>query len=251
MEKGAYALSWKPCQEVSSKLNLSDHRSVLTEPEVQTLVLQSHSSKAGFITTHSNSSFKSQTFSLKTVVAKQESLEALYWEIVSLDEEEEFTSFQDEYEYIGQKHKMIKKIRDNNNWEKHEEVDASYADLKWIIEDFYTTTFRNYENIDASLRNYERILDKFRSDHVTGLNWILKNLQEVQSAVKEDTALNKRVLEAAKAYTKKSTNLTELLIMVKNFDFPNLKTIVKSLLAAVTTQNDHLAKWVESCALMA
>ncbi|GJZ63365.1 hypothetical protein Tco_0619786 [Tanacetum coccineum] len=41
--KGSYALSWKPCQGDSSKLNLPDHRSVLTKPEVQTTVLQPHS----------------------------------------------------------------------------------------------------------------------------------------------------------------------------------------------------------------
>nr|GEW91094.1 hypothetical protein [Tanacetum cinerariifolium] len=39
--------------------------------------------------------------------------------------------------------------------------------------------------------------------------------------------------------------------MVKTFDFPNLKTTIESLLAAVTAQNDHLAKWSESSASMA
>ncbi|GJT70769.1 retrovirus-related pol polyprotein from transposon TNT 1-94 [Tanacetum coccineum] len=73
----------------------------------------------------------------------------------------------------------------------------------------------------------------------------------VLNAAKEDSALNKKVLEAAEAYIKNSTNLTELLTLVKNFYFPNLKSTVESLLAAVTAQNDHLAKWVESSALMA
>nr|GEX05413.1 retrovirus-related Pol polyprotein from transposon TNT 1-94 [Tanacetum cinerariifolium] len=63
--------------------------------------------------------------------------------------------------------------------------------------------------------------------------------------VKEDLALNKKVLKVAEAYTKNSTNLTELLTLVKNFDFPGLKTTVDSLQADVTTQNDHLAKWAE------
>ncbi|GKB90131.1 hypothetical protein Tco_0962403 [Tanacetum coccineum] len=95
----------------------------------------------------------------------------------------------------------------------HKEVVASYADLKWSIEYFHTITYRNYENIDASLRNYERILDKFSYDLVTGLNKILNNLQEVHNVVKEDPALNKK--------------------------------------ADVTAQNDHLAKWTESSASMA
>ncbi|GJZ33227.1 hypothetical protein Tco_0578663 [Tanacetum coccineum] len=60
-----------------------------------------------------------------------------------------------------------------------------------------------------------------------------------------------KVVEAVEAYTKNSTNLTELLTLVRNFDFPSLKTIVESLLAIVTAQNDHLAKWAESSASMA
>ncbi|GJU47680.1 hypothetical protein Tco_1217235 [Tanacetum coccineum] len=73
-----------------------------------------------------------------------------------------------------------------DNWEKHEETVASHADLKWSIDDFHATTFKQYENTDAALRNYEMILDKFRTGH-----------------------------------------------------------------AAMTAQNDHLAKWAESSALMA
>ncbi|GKB27143.1 hypothetical protein Tco_0866544 [Tanacetum coccineum] len=39
------------------------------------------------------------------------SLRSILWEIVSLDEEEEVASFQDKYEHVGQKHKMIKKVK--------------------------------------------------------------------------------------------------------------------------------------------
>ncbi|GJY60603.1 hypothetical protein Tco_0461260 [Tanacetum coccineum] len=53
------------------------------------------------------------------------------------------------------------------------------------------------------------------------------------------------------AYTKNLTNLTELLTLVKNFDFPGLKTTIDSLKVDFTTQNDHLAKWDESSASMA
>ncbi|GJT00761.1 hypothetical protein Tco_0821930 [Tanacetum coccineum] len=79
---------------------------------------------------------------------------------------------------------------------------------------------------------------------------ILDNLQEVQNAVKDDLALNKKVFKAVEAYTKNSSNLTELLTQAKNFDFPTLKTTVESLLAVVTVQNDHLTKWVESSSSM-
>ncbi|GJX61571.1 hypothetical protein Tco_0294471 [Tanacetum coccineum] len=81
-----------------------------------------------------------------------------------------------------------------DNFEKHEEAAASYADLKWNIDDFHATTFKQYENTNAALRNYERIPNRFRTDHVTGLNRTLNNLQELQNVVKDDPTLNKKVL---------------------------------------------------------
>nr|GEX61925.1 retrovirus-related Pol polyprotein from transposon TNT 1-94 [Tanacetum cinerariifolium]GEX63025.1 retrovirus-related Pol polyprotein from transposon TNT 1-94 [Tanacetum cinerariifolium] len=61
-----------------------------------------------------------------------------------------------------------------DTWKKHEEATASYADLKWGLEDFINTSFTK----------------------------ILDNLKEVQDVLKEDHALNKKVLEAIEAYTK-------------------------------------------------
>ncbi|GJW46754.1 hypothetical protein Tco_0078400 [Tanacetum coccineum] len=75
--------------------------------------------------------------------------------------------------------------------------------------------------------------------------------EKIVGNIKEDLDLNKKVLKVAEAYTKNLTNLTELLTLVKNFDFPGLKTTIDSLKADVTTQNDHLAKWAESSASMA
>ncbi|GJY55314.1 hypothetical protein Tco_0454429 [Tanacetum coccineum] len=54
---------------------------------------------------------------------------------------------------------------------------------------------------------------------------------EGKDAVKEDSALNKKVLEATEAYTQNSTNLTELLTLIKTFDFFGLKSLVESLKA--------------------
>ncbi|GJR56559.1 retrotransposon protein, putative, ty1-copia subclass [Tanacetum coccineum] len=63
---------------------------------------------------------------------------------------------------------------------------------------------------------------------------------------KVDPTLNKKVLEAIEAYTQNSTNLTELLTLVKTFDFSGLKSLVESLKAIVDAQNDHLATWAKS-----
>ncbi|GJT50225.1 hypothetical protein Tco_0976382 [Tanacetum coccineum] len=71
------------------------------------------------------------------------------------------------------------------------------SNLKNVSEVIYA----QYENNDVALRNFQQILNLFKTDHNTRLKRILKNLKEVQAAVKEDHALNKKVLEAIEAYT--------------------------------------------------
>ncbi|GKE53311.1 hypothetical protein Tco_1488467, partial [Tanacetum coccineum] len=135
--------------------------------------------------------------------------------------------------------------------EKHEEVVASYADLRMEIASFHDATYKENENTDIALRNYERILPQFKTQNAEGINRVLTNLKEVQDVVKEDPTLNKKVLYATKSYTKNSSNLSELLTLFKDFDFLGFKTIIESLQAVITAQNDHLAKWVESSTSMA
>ncbi|GKA31453.1 hypothetical protein Tco_0717758 [Tanacetum coccineum] len=57
-------------------------------------------------------------------------------------------------------------------------------------------------------------LDKTATDKVNLLkafNGVTETLKVVQDAVKDDPALNKKVIEATEAYTKNSSSLTELL----------------------------------------
>ncbi|GKB86172.1 hypothetical protein Tco_0958444, partial [Tanacetum coccineum] len=74
---------------------------------------------------------------------------------------------------------------------------------------------------------------------------------EVHNAVKEDPALNKKVLEAIEAYIKNLTTLAELLTLMKTFDFSSLKSLTESLKVIVDAQNDHFAKWAKSSTSMA
>ncbi|GKG45667.1 hypothetical protein Tco_0498113, partial [Tanacetum coccineum] len=62
-------------------------------------------------------------------------------------------------------------------------------------------------------------------------------LKVIQKAVKDDPTLNKKVIEATEAYTKKSTNLTKLFTLVKRFDFHGLISKVKSLKANTLSQD--------------
>ncbi|GJW44265.1 hypothetical protein Tco_0073064 [Tanacetum coccineum] len=100
-----------------------------------------------------------------------------------------------------------------DNWEKHEEAVASYADLKAESSGFHDATYKDQENNDTSLRNYER------------LNKILSNLQKVHDAVKDDPTLNAKVLEATDVYVKNSAKLTELNLHIKKGDLRKFSDI--------------------------
>ncbi|GKC85448.1 hypothetical protein Tco_1141165 [Tanacetum coccineum] len=98
-------------------------------------------------------------------------------------------------------------------WEKHKEAAASYIDLKSEIEGFHDTAYKD--------------------------------------AVKEDPTLNKKVIKVTEVYIKNSTNLTELLTLIKSFEFQGLKSSVESLQASALRQNEHLAAWAKSSTSMA
>ncbi|GJS26125.1 hypothetical protein Tco_0486745 [Tanacetum coccineum] len=113
-----------------------------------------------------------------------------------------------------------------DNLVKHEEAVTSYADLKWEIKDFHDTTFRVSSNTNANL--IKQILNKDKAQHVEGINKILTNLKEVNDVVKEDPALNKKVLKAAKAYTNNSLSLTDMCLITYHFSVTDIPKMDKN-----------------------
>nr|GEY12153.1 retrovirus-related Pol polyprotein from transposon TNT 1-94 [Tanacetum cinerariifolium] len=93
---------------------------------------------------------------------------------------------------------------------------------------------------------YEDNLIQRRGDLLNALNGVTKTLKATQDVVKEYHVLNKKVIEDIEAYTKNSTYLTELLTLIKNFDFQGLKSLVESLQATALSQDKHLVEWAKS-----
>ncbi|GJR36615.1 hypothetical protein Tco_1212299 [Tanacetum coccineum] len=107
-------------------------------------------------------------------------------------------------------------------WAQHEEVVVSYADLKASIEGYYEENVNHIEQTDKVIDAAMNSLDKnsiTRGDLLNALNGVTETLKAIQDAVKEDHVFNKKVIEATEAYTKNSIHLTELLTLIKNFDF--------------------------------
>nr|GEZ86563.1 uncharacterized mitochondrial protein AtMg00810-like [Tanacetum cinerariifolium] len=75
---------------------------------------------------------------------------------------------------------------------------------------------------------------------LNALNGGTKTIKAVQDAVKDDLAINKKVIKATKAYTKNSSALTKQLSLVKYFEFQGLKSSVESFQFAALRQDEHL-----------
>ncbi|GJT18683.1 hypothetical protein Tco_0877389 [Tanacetum coccineum] len=137
----------------------------------------------------------------------------------------------------------LKEDSDDDVFEAGEEIDEDNQGPKTEeTQSHHSTKHTNEEEH----QNFQQILNLFKTNHNTSLRMILENIREIHNVVKEDPALNKKVLEATEAYTKNSTTLTELLTLMKTFDLSGLKSLTESLKVVVDAQNDHLAKWTKS-----
>ncbi|GJU19166.1 retrovirus-related pol polyprotein from transposon TNT 1-94 [Tanacetum coccineum] len=106
--------------------------------------------------------------------------------------------------------------------------------VKASIEGYYEENVDHREKTDKVINAAMNSLDKnsiARGDLLNALNGVTETLKAIQDAIKEDYVLKKKVIEDSEAYTKNSTYLTELLILIKNFDFQGFKSLVESLQA--------------------
>ncbi|GKB66706.1 hypothetical protein Tco_0928118, partial [Tanacetum coccineum] len=97
---------------------------------------------------------------------------------------------------------------------QHKVAAISYADLRASIEGYYEENVDHKEQTDKLVQETMDSLDKTVTDIINlikALNGVTETLKVVQDVVKDDPALNKKVIKATEAYTKNATALTELL----------------------------------------
>ncbi|GJU07220.1 hypothetical protein Tco_1123650 [Tanacetum coccineum] len=139
-------------------------------------------------------------------------------------------------------------------WEKHEEAAMHYANLKASIDEYYDENIAYRDQTDKLVETSMSALDKSSTtikDLYKGLNIITELLKEINNAVKDDPATNKKIHEATETFVKIFTNITKVLSLVKGFNFSDLHFTVKDLQAHVVKQEAELADWSKSSTNMA
>ncbi|GKD10790.1 hypothetical protein Tco_1190475, partial [Tanacetum coccineum] len=119
-------------------------------------------------------------------------------------------------------------------WEQHEEAAVSYADLKASNEEYYD---ENVAHRDQTNKLVETTMITIGRSSTTikdlnqCLNVITKLLKDISTTVKDDPATKNKIDEAIETFAKISTNTTEVVSLVKNFDFSTLQSTMKDLQA--------------------
>ncbi|GJZ61652.1 hypothetical protein Tco_0617789 [Tanacetum coccineum] len=121
-------------------------------------------------------------------------------------------------------------------YQKHEEAVVYYSSLKASIDEYYDENITHGDQTRKLVEAFMSYLDKSSnsiSDLYKGLNITTKLLKEINNAFKDDLVVKKKISEATETFTTISTNITEVLSLVKGFGLSDLQSTVKDLQAHV------------------
>ncbi|GJT00652.1 hypothetical protein Tco_0821821 [Tanacetum coccineum] len=104
--------------------------------------------------------------------------------------------------------------------------------------------------VEASTSSLEKSSTTI-NDLYKGLNVITDLLKNINTAVKDDPAANAKINEATETFGKIFSNVTEVLSLVKGFDFFALLSSVKLLQDHAFKQNEASTDWMKSSTNMA
>ncbi|GJY75969.1 retrovirus-related pol polyprotein from transposon TNT 1-94, partial [Tanacetum coccineum] len=111
--------------------------------------------------------------------------------------------------------------------EQHKEAAVSYANLKASVDQYYDENIAHIDQTDKLVEASMSSLDR------------------------NDPATNQKINEATKTFARISSNVTEVLSLVKGFDFSALLSAVKSLRDHAVKQEEASTAWMKSSTNMA
>ncbi|GJW80237.1 hypothetical protein Tco_0144212 [Tanacetum coccineum] len=139
-------------------------------------------------------------------------------------------------------------------WEHHEEAAVSYTDLKASIKQYYDENIAHRDQTDKLVEAFMSSLNKSSttiSDLYKGLDFITQLLKDINNVVKDDPTANQKINKATKTFATISSNITEVLSLVKGFDFSAILSTVKDLQAHYLKQKETSTAWTKSSTNMA
>ncbi|GJV51343.1 hypothetical protein Tco_1447084 [Tanacetum coccineum] len=115
-----------------------------------------------------------------------------------------------------------------DNWVKHEESIASYADLRVAVEGFTIEADNNRNNYDIVINNVMESVEKINGARIKERTTLLKALNRVSKTLEVDSALKASKQKMEDTNTNTSSNITNLTVLLRDVKFPEIITQLNS-----------------------
>ncbi|GJT42210.1 hypothetical protein Tco_0950925 [Tanacetum coccineum] len=102
-----------------------------------------------------------------------------------------------------------------DNWVKHEESIASYADLRVAVEGFTIEADNNRNNYDIVINNVMESVEKINGARIKERTTLLKALNRVSKTLEADSALKASKQKMEDTNTNTSSNITNLTVLLR------------------------------------
>ncbi|GKC87069.1 hypothetical protein Tco_1147718 [Tanacetum coccineum] len=103
-----------------------------------------------------------------------------------------------------------------DNWVKHEEATASYADLRVAVEGFTTEADNNRNNYDIVINSVMESVEKINGARIKERITLLKALNRVSKTLEADSALKASKQKMEDTNTNTSSNITNLTVLLRD-----------------------------------
>ncbi|GKA34271.1 hypothetical protein Tco_0720700 [Tanacetum coccineum] len=121
-------------------------------------------------------------------------------------------------------------------WEKHEEATVNYANPKASVDDYYDENIAHRDQTNKVVAAFMSSLEKSStsiSDLYKGLNVITQLLKDINTAVKDDPAINKKIDKAIEIFAKISTTTVETALKSEVFSLKKDTSEIKSIMTEI------------------
>ncbi|GJU87077.1 retrovirus-related pol polyprotein from transposon TNT 1-94 [Tanacetum coccineum] len=137
---------------------------------------------------------------------------------------------------------------------KQDQPELSHAIDQASVNQYYNENIAHRDQTDKLVEASMSSLDRSSttiSDLYKGLNVITQLLKDISNVVKDDPATNQKIYEATETFAIISSNVTEVLSLVKGFDFSALLSTVKSNQGYAFKQEEASTAWMKTSINMA
>ncbi|GJX95263.1 hypothetical protein Tco_0349849 [Tanacetum coccineum] len=134
--------------------------------------------------------------------------------------------------------KSKKKRHSEDNWVKHEEVAASYADLRAVVEEYVEENDDHRTQTKKAMNNTMELIEKINKSRFNECTNLLKSLNKVSETLKDDSTL-----KAPCRPWKKPTPLhlaTSPVSLRKNSNFPEFMTQLNAFQTSINSLSSYL-----------